>query len=272
MTIDDFARRFQAGLEAMAHLPLPRARPHYDALCASFAPPHPADMTIRQARLAGVPIRRYRPRDHRAGVVVYVHGGGFTLGSLDSHDGVAAGLAEALGREVVSVGYRRLPEARYGEALDDCHAVAEALDPVALTGDSAGGRLVLDLAVRTSARCPLGVIYPVIGRPTREALGPDAPLLSRRDVMDAWELIAAEASHDRDLAPPTACVEALAVSRDPLTRPLEMALARWRGAGAQVGYHQAENMLHGCLHGREALPEMQRAWQGFCAGLRRRLP
>lgn len=79
MTIDDFERRFQAGLEAMAHLPLPTARHHYDALCASFALLHPVDMAVCQGRLAEVPIRRYRPSEHRPGIVVYAHGGGLNV-------------------------------------------------------------------------------------------------------------------------------------------------------------------------------------------------
>ena len=271
MTIDEFHRVFAAALEAMSRLPLPAARHDYDRLCASFAPPRPAGLTVEADRVAGVPVRRYRPGRQGAGVVVYVHGGGFSLGSLDSHDGVAAGLAEALEREVVSIGYRRLPEAGYREALGDCRAVAAALDPVALTGDSAGGRLVLDLAAETATRAALGVIYPLTGRPTRETLGPDAPLLSRQEAMEAWALIAAEAPPGRDTVPPATAIEVLAVSRDPLTRPLEAALTEWRAQGASVGYHRADNMLHGCLHARESLPEMLRAWQAFCEGLRRHL-
>lgn len=271
MTIDEFHRDFAAGLEAVSRLPLPAARRDYDRLCASFAPPRPPGMTVEADRLAGVPVRRYRPGRQGAGIVVYVHGGGFSLGSLESHDGVAAGLAEALEREVVSIGYRRLPEAGFREALDDCHAVAAALDPVVLTGDSAGGRLVLDLAAETATRAALGVIYPLTGRPTLETLGPDAPLLSRQETMEAWALIAAQASPRHDLEPPAAAVEVLAVSRDPLTRPLEAALTGWRARGARVGYHRAEGMLHGCLHARASLPEMQRAWQAFCEGLRRHL-
>lgn len=268
MSIDAFERGFQSGLEAMEPLSIAEARLSYDALCASFAPPLPPGMAIFDAQVAGVAVRYHRPARCQPGCVVYVHGGGFSLGSLDSHQGIAAGLAEALNREVVSIGYRLLPEAGYGAGLADCRAVVEALAPVALVGDSAGGRLILDLATPSASLPLLGLIYPVVGRPTPDTLGPDAPLLSRADVIAAWDAIAPEAPTRDPLAPPAARIETLAVSRDPLTAPLDQAVAAWRRAGAQVGYRCAENMLHGCLHARESLPAMATAWAAFCRSLK----
>lgn len=233
-------------------------------------------MAIRASTVAGVALRRYRPAPVQAqvqaqaqdGCVVYVHGGGFTLGSLDSHHGIAAGLAAALGREVVSIGYRLLPEASYGEALADCRAVVAALAPQALVGDSAGGRLILDLAATPNSLPPLGLIYPLVGTPSPVTLGPDAPLLSRADVLAAWQAIAADAPALDPWAPPSPRIEVLSVSRDPLTAPLEQAVTAWRAAGAEVGYRCAENMLHGCLHARESLPAMATAWAAFCGALK----
>ena len=64
-----------------------------------------------------------RPSRRRPGVVVYLHGGAFFLGSLDTHDHVARSLAKETGMNVVSVGYRRAPEAAFPAGLDDCYAV-----------------------------------------------------------------------------------------------------------------------------------------------------
>lgn len=271
MEIHTFEQRFQAGLDLMAALPLAQARRHYDKLCASFAPARPARMRVTDGRIGTTSVRHYRPAHCHPGQILYVHGGGFSLGSLDSHQGVAEGLAAALEREVVSIDYRLMPEAGYADALDDCRTLFEALRPVALVGDSAGARLLLDLIIEVAAVPPLGLIYPLLGVPTEATLGPDAPLLSRQDVIDSWNLIAADAPLADPLAPPADCVDVLAVGRDPLTRPLEQAVAAWRQAGAEVNWHFADNMLHGCLHARESLPEMADAWQRFCTALGSRL-
>jgi len=270
MEIDAFAQRFQEGVERMDGMSLDKARPHYDALCASFAPPLPPGMQLKDACLDGVAVRHHRPADARSGSVVYVHGGGFSLGSLDSHQGVASGLADALQINVISVDYRRLPEASYTDALDDIRRVIQASSPCVLVGDSAGATLILDLD-DLSSDIPLGLVYPLVGQPDADSLGPDAQLLSRAEVLEIATLVGTpEYSRDATL-PPSRSLEMLAVERDPLTAPLETAIATWRDAGVQVGYTLAADMLHGCLHARESLPEMRRAWKEFCCALSRHI-
>ena len=93
-----------------------------------------------------VPVRIYTPADP-AGLVVYLHGGAFFLGSLDTHDHVARSLAAETGHTVVSVGYRLAPEAAYPAGLQDCYGVvrwaaehlAEPGGTLAIAGDSSGG-------------------------------------------------------------------------------------------------------------------------------------
>lgn len=271
MDITTFEQHFQAGLDAMASMSPAAARCHYDTLCASFAPPLPAGMTLTDTCIAAVPVRHHRPSRCRPGTVVYVHGGGYSLGSLDSHQGIAAGLAQALEREVLSIGYPLMPEAGYSQVLDDCRRVVSALDPVALVGDSAGARLILDTMINADSVPLLGLIYPLVGVPTLANLGPDAALLSRADILAAWALIRDDAPPGDGHQPPTKCIEVLAVERDPLTAPLESAVQAWRADGADVGYYLAPNMLHGCLHARESLPEMENAWRQFCKALKKRL-
>jgi acetyl esterase/lipase len=94
------------------------------------------------------------PPDARAGVIFYVHGGGFVACSSATHRPIAAGLARITRMRVFSVDYRLAPEARLPSALDDVAAayawVTESARPgeLALVGDSAGGNLVLGLALR----------------------------------------------------------------------------------------------------------------------------
>jgi acetyl esterase len=100
-----------------------------------------------------IPIRVYRPSDAAAlPVVVWFHGGGWVLGSLDTHDNHCRQLSDDVDAIVVSVDYRLAPEAKFPAAVDDCvaawnwvcaHAKELNGDPsrVALGGDSAGGNL-----------------------------------------------------------------------------------------------------------------------------------
>lgn len=106
----------------------------------------------------GVPVRVYRrTAAERTGVVVYFHGGAFFLGSLETHDGVARELAKASGLAVVSVGYRRAPEAAFPAGLDDCLTVVRWIADhpeesgwdggvLAVAGDSSGGSFAAAVA------------------------------------------------------------------------------------------------------------------------------
>lgn len=107
-----------------------------------------------------ITVRLYRP--HTVGVLpalVYFHGGGFVLGDLDSHDNLCRALSNRLGALVVSVDYRRAPEARFPAAFDDAWTavqwVAEqatelSIDPSRLLvgGDSAGGNLAANVCIK----------------------------------------------------------------------------------------------------------------------------
>ncbi|RLK60353.1 alpha/beta hydrolase [Actinokineospora cianjurensis] len=93
-----------------------------------------------------------RDADERAGVVLYLHGGGFVLGSLRSHRHIAAALSQTSGLPVLLLDYRRAPEHPYPAAADDALAAFHWLldqgysaDRIVLAGDSAGGHLTAGL-------------------------------------------------------------------------------------------------------------------------------
>jgi monoterpene epsilon-lactone hydrolase len=95
------------------------------------------------------------PRSLRPGVVLYVHGGGFVSCSAATHRPIAAALARLTQRRVFSVDYRLAPEARLPAAHEDVVAAYESVirsgvrsSEIALVGDSAGGNLVLSLAIQ----------------------------------------------------------------------------------------------------------------------------
>jgi len=100
-----------------------------------------------------IPIRIYRPDGNAPKpIIVYAHGGGWVLGSLDTHDDACRGLAAGVDSIVVSVDYRLAPEHPFPAAVDDylaslawVHANARSFggdpDRLAVAGDSAGGNL-----------------------------------------------------------------------------------------------------------------------------------
>jgi acetyl esterase len=121
-------------------------------------PLHSVQDTIARTAAGEVPVRVYTPSDAGPrGLLVYFHGGAFFLGSLNTHDHVARSLAKETGLKVISVGYRRAPEAAYPAGLADCYGVvrwaaenAETLGwngtTLAVAGDSSGGTFAAAVA------------------------------------------------------------------------------------------------------------------------------
>ena len=122
----------------------------------------------------GVGGRLYRPDDRDdLGLLVFLHGGGWVIGNLDSHDNLCRILANSSGHAVLSVDYRLAPEHPFPAALDDAvtatrwaHASAASLgcspDRLAIGGDSAGANLAI--VVAHLAAVPLRhqlLVYPV---------------------------------------------------------------------------------------------------------------
>jgi acetyl esterase/lipase len=165
------------------------------------------ERTVGHGDLTDIPIRIYWPpvaQHTDLPVVVFYHGGGWSLGDLDTHDAVAR--AHAVGAEaiVVSVDYRLAPEDPFPAGVDDCwaalqwvgeHAAELDGDPnrIAVAGDSAGGNLsaVMALLARDNGGPPL--VFQLLWYPTATADlslpsftdNADAPILDG-DVIDAF--------------------------------------------------------------------------------------
>jgi acetyl esterase len=124
-------------------------------------------------------VRDYRPKSLpgvKAAALVYLHGGGWVVGSPDTHDNICRLLAARSGARVFSVDYRMGPEHRHPAAIDDCRAAwdwlareADALgidtSRIAIAGDSAGGNLAAVLALELRGTmmpkpCLQVLIYP----------------------------------------------------------------------------------------------------------------
>ncbi|MBF6327269.1 alpha/beta hydrolase [Nocardia transvalensis] len=133
----------------------------------------PSGTRVQRRRLGGRPAERITVgTETRCGAVLYLHGGGYTVGSPATHRSLAAHLARELRRPVFVLDYRLAPEHPYPAALDDAENAFLELastglraEDIAISGDSAGGGLSLALALRLRDRhgirpAALGLIAP----------------------------------------------------------------------------------------------------------------
>jgi monoterpene epsilon-lactone hydrolase len=116
-------------------------------------------LELEDEKLGGVPCERYtRPGEKPNRHLLYIHGGGFAVGSVSSHRELVATIAAESGVCAHSVAYRQPPEDRFPAAVDDVVAAYRGLlasgvapESVAIAGDSAGGNLCLALMLRAKA-------------------------------------------------------------------------------------------------------------------------
>jgi acetyl esterase len=165
------------GKKQSHELAIEDARKELEASAAIMAPKPRTMARVEDRRINGIPVRIYEPLMHKtpAPALVFFHGGGFCLGSLDSHDAPCRVLADVAHCIVIAVDYRLAPEHKFPAAVDDSVAafrwvVANAdklgIDParVAVGGDSAGGNLAAVVCQQTKndARKPAFqlLIYP----------------------------------------------------------------------------------------------------------------
>ena len=172
---------------------------------AGLAGPAPEMERVEERTIAGpdgqATLRVLVPIENPRGVLVYYHGGGWVMGSIDESDTVARKLAERTSCAVVLVGYRLAPEHRYPTAVNDSYAALEWVGkhlgdiagqeaPLIVVGDGAGGNLAAVMAIRARDRSgpPIALqvlIYPVtdadFDRPSYT--DPENQLLLTRDAM-----------------------------------------------------------------------------------------
>ncbi len=251
-----------------------QSRMLYDRLCAGFRAPRPPGVQTADGLAGGVPVRRYLPPGQpRAAALLYLHGGGFVLGGLDSHDDVCAELCAGAGAEVLSVDYRLAPEHVYPAALDDAETAYRALcaggRKVVVAGDSAGGHLAAGLCHRLrrlGEPQPLGqvLIYPGLSSDPLRVAGSraaNAPMLTAADCAYYRAMFAGGAERlpvgDPEFAPLDAADFAglapaaiFSAGFDPLGRDAEDYAAVLTAAGVAVMYRSDPGLVHGWLRAR----------------------
>jgi len=149
-------------------LPVDQMRRHLDD--AGARQRYPKGVVHKGESLAGRPCAILTPERRREGALLYVHGGGFVVGSKTSHGPYAARLARATGLETWLPDYSLAPEHGFPAGLDEVKACwAKLADktsgPLVLAGESAGGNLAMSLALHlrdSGARQPdaIAVVSP----------------------------------------------------------------------------------------------------------------
>jgi len=251
------------------------SRLRYARLCENFRAPRPPGVAAADAALpapwGAIPLRRYRPPAPAPAVLLYLHGGGFVLGNLDSHDDVCAEFCDRAGVEVVAVEYRLAPEHVYPAALDDVATVYRMLTaearPVLVGGDSAGGHLAAALCHRLrrlGEAQPRGqvLIYPGLSADPLRVVGTraaTAPGLSAEDCAYYQRTFAGGAvpAGDPEFAPLAAAdfsglapAAIFAAGYDPLRQDAEDYAAVLHAAGVPVLYRDDPGLIHGWLRAR----------------------
>ncbi|WP_262365599.1 alpha/beta hydrolase [Gordonia sp. OPL2] len=181
---------------------LAEARASMDNDCRVFADDAPAMDVADIALPSGIRASLYRPARRSDGLVVFLHGGGFVLGSRAGYDAPVRLIADRAGVAVLSVEYRLAPEARFPGPVDDAaeawrfaveHASEWGIDPqrIILLGDSAGANLCAVLAndLAGEERRPLMqvLMYPVVdavGTHSSRTEFADNPALTAKQI--AW--------------------------------------------------------------------------------------
>jgi acetyl esterase len=121
---------------------------------------------VEGLRVDGLPARLYRSAEPgEKPLLLYLHGGGFVVGDLDTHDAPCRMLCRHAGVDVLSVGYRKAPEHPFPAYVEDARRAyrwaAERYPSIAVGGDSAGGNLAATLAIEFDPQLAL-LIYPAV--------------------------------------------------------------------------------------------------------------
>jgi acetyl esterase len=247
-----------------------------------------------------IPVRVYRPSDESGRpVIVYFHGGGWVIGSLETHDNSCRALTNAVDAVVVSVDYRLAPEHKFPAAADDAfaatrwvaeHAFELGGDPrrIAVAGDSAGGNLaaVVSLLARDAGGPMLAyqlLVYPATdcerdsesmrANATGYFLEADSMrwfdghyLRSESDRED-WRFSPLRADSLAGLPP----AFVLTAEFDPLCDQGEAYARRLEDAGVPVELRRYDGVFHGFFGMRDLMKPAQQAFEDVTKAMREAL-
>ena len=275
------------------------ARAAYEAAAEILEPPRAPLARVEDLRVAvgsgvSLPARLYAGSHAMLPAMLYLHGGGFTIGSLETHDSLCRQIARRSGAAVLALDYRLAPEHRFPTAVDDAwaalrwlhdNAAALGLDAsrLAVGGDSAGGTLAAVCAILArDAGLPLRHQLLITPGTTAHADTPSHRQFARGYLLDAesiawffdqyidraqrtdWRFAPLEAGDLEGLAP--ACV--VLAECDPLVDEGVAYAERLRAAGVPVTLELYRGVTHDFIKLGRVLPEASLAQAAIGDALR----
>lgn len=279
--------------------PIETQRGLYEKLTVEFRYDMPSGVSSGDlsARHDGheVTVRVYRPEPRPGliepgGVVFYVRGGGFVVGSLETHHTVVAELAANTGLTAVALDFRLAPEHPFPAAIEDCYAglcgvLSDAgrfgVDPrrAVVAGDSSGGNMAVVLAMMLRDRggptlAGQALISPVLDFTRWQRGGADAPLLTGSEMEYYTRCYCPVPGQVRDpyVSPlvsgwftdlPPAYI--MGAELDSLRADGESYASHLRAAAVPVRHVVEPGLVHAAVRARGLSPQVADAWQRFCA-------
>jgi acetyl esterase len=242
-------------------------RREYNAAAPGLFGPAPQLASVADEDADGVPVRVFHPAGEETAALVYLHGGGWVLGGLDSHAPVCRTLAARSGAAVVAVDYRLAPEHPYPAAVQDAWTAtrwaARRFSRIAVGGDSAGGNLSAAVALRArDAGLELALqvlVYPATDHgcswpSCRE--NEDGPGFRTSEMLWFWDqyLTEPDRAAEPDCCPlrapdlsGAAAALVLTAEYDPLRDEGDAYARALRAAGVTVSLHRYDGLIHGFL-------------------------
>jgi acetyl esterase len=288
------------GVRPLSSMPVAEARRMMEVMASMRGEPVPIQSAVDR-RIPGpggeIPVRVYTPAGSGPWpLLVYFHGGGWVLGSLDTHDSICRELANGAGCVVVSVDYRLAPEHKFPAAADDCYAAtqwaaAHAVElgaeatRLAVGGDSAGGNLAAVVAQMARDRGGPPIVFQLLIYPATVAAF-DSPsyrqnaegyLLTAADMRWFWEhYLNGPADADNPYASPlrakhlTGLPPALVITAefDPLRDEGEIYAWQLEQADVPARHSRYDGMIHGFFGMAHIMDKAKAAVREACGDLK----
>lgn len=255
----------------------------YDEMCEAFRQPRPDSVSCKDRDCSGVPCRIYESGETNT-TVVFFHGGGFVVGSLESHDDVCAEICARTGFRVLAVDYRLSPDHKHPAAFEDALAAtrfaAQAWPGTfLLCGDSAGGNLAAATAHALRGEQEFAgqvLIYPGLGGDHDAGsylTHANAPMLTRDEILfymgirgnvDGDPTAAPLQDTDFSNLPKTVTI---AAECDPIADDARHYATRISAAGGQAHCIEEPGLTHGYLRGRTTVTRARDSFDRITAAL-----
>lgn len=294
----------RAALPPLHTLTVPEARQQFAARAIpGLRIPEVATVTNRdmQGPAGSLALRIYTPiGDGPFPLMLFFHGSGFVVCSLDTHDGMCRNLCAGSGCVVVSVDYRLAPEAKFPAAPDDClaatrwaaaNAAALGADPsrIFIAGDSAGGNLAAVVALRIRDEGGPHLLGQLLIYPVTDHYDPGTPSmkenaegygLTHAGMIWFWDHYLPDATHAAN--PHASPLRAASLANlppalvataeyDPLRDEGELYANRLRAAGVPTDLKRWAGMNHGFFFVPGIVDKASEAIDHACAWVRARL-